>query len=324
MKSIIQIIFILYLNSFLYAKSYQVTIPIELLKDPVYNEFEKYLNYNNVENIEDKQIVYYKYSSYEDLKNAYEPVKFFNKILKKNTLKMNYYVEAHFKGKIPIRCIIHYEDDNYIDIELDSSGKAIREYNSYTKSILVHIFRQNNLIYIISCNIESKQKVCYIDYTFESPNAPHYESVKLYKEFPNKMLRRDQYQTLIKEKILEKSSKDFFQKRLEEEKVFLTKEIHYFKNYEGNIIFSDITTSKNNQYIKVFYKHQKPFKAHLYSEKKLIKSLELNEQGQITKVIDFKSLNVKEYKYNDKHIDEIECLYLKGTCSVKEIKDITI
>ncbi|HFU76062.1 MAG TPA: hypothetical protein ENK66_07435 [Arcobacter sp.] len=322
MKSIIQIIFILYLNSFLYAKSHQVTTPIELLKEPVYNEFKKYLNYNNVENIEDKQIVYYKYSSYENLKNAYEPIKFFNKVLKKDTLRMNYYVEAHFKDKIPIRCIIHYEDGNYIDIELDSSGKAIREYNSYTKSILVHIFRQNNLIYIISCNIESKQKVCYIDYTFESPNAPHYEAVKIYKEFPNKMLRRDQYQKLIKEKILEKSSKDFFQKLLEEENVVFTKKIHYFKNYESNIKFSDITTSTNNQYIKVFYKHQKPFKAHWYSKNKLTKSVELNEQEQITKVIDFKFLTIKEYKYHDKRIDEIECLYLQGTCSIREVEQV--
>lgn len=326
------LVWILVLHMIVSAKEMSVEFhePLEL-KTLLYEEY--LANYSKKNELLTAERKYYLSSS---LKNFYKykleefnlkkTVEFFNELNKEEIKNKKDYIEAFYiKKKLIKMKVVSDNLYNRVTIVFDNNQKIRLIDLDYHHKVM--IYKYDNLSNSTSLNCYKSSKECIIGFEQLPDRLKKLDAdtFNFYDREIDKFLTKGEYISKIMYQLLWKKYQPMFIDLLGKEKVLSNFSVKYYSSYKQNnknyLEFINIVNPKiENKYIKVFYKKKKVFKVHWYNQNKLIKNVNLNEKGQVIKVIDFKFLNTKEYKYNANSIDEIECLYLKGICSVREVE----
>ena len=267
----------------------------------------------------------------------YENEKFTRKLSANDIKKHNYYgyyqrviyhnhkfIESHTmdkKGKVRYKRIF------------DKKERLIEVYDFEYPMVMYFKINDNKSMDYILCDIN--KTVCSI-YNEIEKEASQYtgDGMKYYPEFPNELLRGDQYIELLKKKKLEKESKIIFDKILKDEnKVYRKMQVKYFSNYEieskkkYTIKFIDSIEVKRltekSHYFKVYFKDNTPLKAEEFdgvNDDKPIKVIKLDSASRLTYVVDFKTREISDYNY-DINENKITCKYREGICYIIKLSD---
>jgi hypothetical protein len=276
---------------------------------------------------------------YETYERSGFPLATFTKKLSMNDIKNNnyygYYQRVIYnKNKLIESHTMNKKGGVRYKRIFDKKGRLIEIYDFADNSMMFFKKNDNQSMDYILCDIN--KTVCSI-YNETQKEASQYtgDGMKYYPEFPNKLLRGDQYIELINKEKLEKESKIIFDKILKEENEESTKmKIKYFSNYKieskkkYTIKFVDPIGVKKliekSNYFKVYFKDNKPLKAKEFNSlnvEKPIKTMKLDSTSRFTHVVDFKTREISDYNYNTNVKNKITCKYREGVCYIIKLSE---